>query len=281
MIVRLAAKRSLAVIFALAGSLFALVPFVAYASSGTVSSSYKYAWSNVGGWVNFAPSNSIVTVTDSALTGYAWSANDGWINFSPSNGGVTNSGGTLGGFAWDQSAGWVNFAGVTIDSSGQFHGQATGANGYAINFSCTNCDVRTDWRPTSAPVPIAAPAVPGSISPVIIPPLPSVPPVTPPPGEAPPGVQPPTGQRPPARSIAGSASGAPAPGGAAYSPGSVPSEASTSSAVSGQAPTPSSIATSATEPLLKSASRFFKAAAIPFGIAISIVAVLFLLIFFR
>ncbi|MHB8860610.1 MAG: hypothetical protein ACYC48_02645 [Minisyncoccota bacterium] len=280
MIALRAAKPSLAIIFALTSSLFVLVP-LAYASSGTISSSYKYAWSNVGGWVNFAPTNSTVTVTDSALTGYAWSANDGWINFSPSNGGVTNSGGALGGFAWDQSAGWVNFAGVTIDSSGKFHGQATGANGYAINFSCTNCDVRTDWRPASVPAPVAVPAAPGSISPVVISPLPSVPPVTPPPGEAPPGVQPPAGQRPPTRSIAGNAPGAAAPGGVAYSPGKVSPGAGTSSAVSGPARAPSRITTSTTGSLLKSAARFFKVAAVPFGIIISIVAVLFLLIFFR
>ncbi len=137
------------------GALFFGASF-AYASAtvGTVSTVHKYAWSNVGGYVNFAPLHSHVTVTDSALSGYAWSANDGWINLSPAYGGVRNNGkGVLSGFAWDETAGWVNFSGVTIDSSGVFHGRATGGtvNGasYVINFSCSSCDVQTDWRPAS------------------------------------------------------------------------------------------------------------------------------------
>ncbi|MFZ1075466.1 MAG: hypothetical protein WAN50_03780 [Minisyncoccia bacterium] len=111
----------------------------------------KYAWSNIGGWINFAPANSTVIVTDSAITGYAWSANDGWLNLSPAQGGVRNDGlGHLSGFAWDSATGWVSFNGVTIDSSGKFHGMATGANDYAINFDCSSCDVVTLWRPASS-----------------------------------------------------------------------------------------------------------------------------------
>ncbi len=120
----------------------------AHAATGTVLPAHKYAWSNTGSWVNFAPTNSTVAVSDTALTGYAWSANDGWINLSPTEVGVTNDGhGTLGGFAWDQSAGWVSFTGVTIDAYGRFHGEATGAN-ETITFDCMNCDVETNWRAT-------------------------------------------------------------------------------------------------------------------------------------
>ncbi len=147
--------------------LFVLAPLVAYA--GTISSSHQYAWSNDAGWVNFAPSQSTVTVSDSGLSGYAWSQNDGWINLSPSQSGVTNSNGTLGGFAWDPLAGWVNFSGVTIDSSGKFHGEANGSNSYAINFDCANCDVETDWRLTTTNTNTnTTSSSPGSISPIFI-----------------------------------------------------------------------------------------------------------------
>jgi hypothetical protein len=140
-----------------------LAPF-ACASSGGIDSIDKFAWGNDAGWVNFAPADGAVTVTDSALAGYVWSSNDGWINLSPTDGGVTNDGGTLGGFAWDESRGWVSFSGVTIDAGGVFHGEATGADGYAIAFDCSECDVQTTWRPT---VDVAANASsPGAISPL-------------------------------------------------------------------------------------------------------------------
>lgn len=142
-------------LYLLAALLFAYAPFV-YASStvGTIDSTYKYAWGSVAGWVNCAPTSGGLTVTDSGISGYAWAESTGWINFNPTHSGVTNDGnGTLSGYAWDETGGWVSFAGVTIDTSGKFHGQATGGmvdgEPYIINFSCTNCDVRTDWRPIS------------------------------------------------------------------------------------------------------------------------------------
>ncbi len=136
--------------------LFALVFLAsasfAYASTtnGTIDSTYKYGWSNAGGFVNFAPTNGGLAITDSTITGYAWAANTGWINFDTAQSGVTNNGeGTLAGFAWSTGEGWLSFTGVTIDSNGKFHGTATGANS-TLTFDCTNCDVRTDWRPASA-----------------------------------------------------------------------------------------------------------------------------------
>ncbi|MHB8660926.1 MAG: peptidoglycan-binding domain-containing protein [Minisyncoccota bacterium] len=147
-------------------------------TSGTIDTTHKYAWSNVGGWVNFAVASTTgtsdqITVTDSTLTGYAWSANDGWINLAPAQGGVKNDGaGNLSGYAWDAGAGWVNFSGVKINSSGKFTGQATGGTvlgaSYQINFDCANCDVETDWRPASSRTTTTT--SPGSISPVYIPP---------------------------------------------------------------------------------------------------------------
>jgi hypothetical protein len=136
--------------------LLALAPLTrASQTSGTIDSAYKYAWSSVGGWVNLAPTNGGLTITDTAITGYAWSANTGWLNFDTAQSGVTNNAeGTLGGFAWDAGGGWLSFTGVTIDSSGRFHGTATGGtvNGasYTLTFDCANCDVRTDWRPASS-----------------------------------------------------------------------------------------------------------------------------------
>lgn len=131
-------------------SLILLALFVAFpASAATIDSTYKYAWSDVGGYVNFKPSQGGVSVSDSALTGYAWAANTGWISFDTTQSGVTNDGqGTLGGFAWSEGEGWLSFTGVTIDSNGKFHGTATGADS-TLTFDCTNCDVRTDWRVAS------------------------------------------------------------------------------------------------------------------------------------
>jgi hypothetical protein len=147
---------------AVAALAFFLAPQV-FASSGNISTTQKYAFSNVGGYVNFATALGNVTVNDNFLSGYAWSTNDGWINLNPSQGGVHNDGkGTLSGFAWDQTAGWINFSGVTIDTSGVFHGQATGGTvngaGYILNFDCSNCNVVTDWRPSTGAF------TPGSIS---------------------------------------------------------------------------------------------------------------------
>lgn len=136
-----------------------------FAASGTIDAAHSYAWGNIAGWANFAPANSTITVTDTGLTGYAWSPNDGWINLAPVQGGVTNAGGTLGGFAWDTAIGWVSFSGVTIDTSGRFHGQATGANGYTINFDCAKCDVRTTWRPSQSTTQTVI-SSPGAISPL-------------------------------------------------------------------------------------------------------------------
>ena len=38
------------------------------AATGTISSSYKYAWGNSSGWINFKPTNGNVSITDNVLT---------------------------------------------------------------------------------------------------------------------------------------------------------------------------------------------------------------------
>jgi len=131
-----------------------IFPFFAFASTtnGTIDATYKYAWGNNIGWVNFGTTNGNIHITDSAMTGYAWSANYGWINLNPSNSGVANNNeGTLFGYAWGEGLGWINFAGVSINSQGQFSGTATiSLDNSKINFDCTGCTVKTDWRPASA-----------------------------------------------------------------------------------------------------------------------------------
>lgn len=119
-------------------------------TNGTIDSTYKYAWADEIGWINFGASGGSVQITDSAFTGYAWSENYGWINLNPSTSGVANNGeGTLSGYAWGENVGWINFSGVTINSEGQFTGAATGDVVGTINFNCSGCEVKTDWRPVS------------------------------------------------------------------------------------------------------------------------------------
>jgi hypothetical protein len=191
-------------------AIFFCLPFFASASitNGTIDSVYKYAWSNNIGWINFAPMGDNATykglvVTDSSITGYAWSKEHGWINFGPfvnnTQGGVKNTAdGVLSGYAWGQELGWINFSGVSINSSGQFTGEATGDSVGIINFDltkCTDCGVKTDWRPVSVR-PVASSGHGGHpplvvSQPVVLPPS-NVIPNTQPPVLNPPFVQPPT-----------------------------------------------------------------------------------------
>lgn len=123
----------------------------AYAfGEGTIDQNYKYAWGDNLGWVNFGCDNCNVRITDSGLSGYVWSENYGWINLSPENGGVKNDGkGNLSGYAWGENIGWLDFSGVKIDESGKFRGKVKTDNYGDINFDCSYCDVRTNWRSSS------------------------------------------------------------------------------------------------------------------------------------
>lgn len=127
------------------------LPLAAGASGNILPNAY--AWSENGGWINFAPNAGPgVTVADNGISGYAWSENFGWISFAPIAGGVSNQAGTLSGYAWGENAGWINFApvvggGVSIDPSGQFTGWAWGENIGWINFA-TQSPVLTSWIPS-------------------------------------------------------------------------------------------------------------------------------------
>ncbi|MCM8787152.1 MAG: hypothetical protein NC935_03770 [Candidatus Omnitrophica bacterium] len=118
---------------------------------GTIDQNYKYAWGDYLGWVNFGCDNCNVKITDNALSGYIWSENYGWINLNPENGGVKNDGkGNLSGYAWGENIGWLDFAEVKIDKSGKFQGKIKTDNKGVINFDCSYCDVRTNWRISEA-----------------------------------------------------------------------------------------------------------------------------------
>jgi len=130
--------------------------FLVLATTGTIDSTYKYAWSNNIGWINFGCTNCNVQVTDRAITGYAWNENYGWINLNPSASGVTNTtSGDVGGYAWGQNTGWIDFSNVAINTTtGNFSGTATGDVVGTIYFACTatGCPVKTTWTPVSTPV---------------------------------------------------------------------------------------------------------------------------------
>jgi hypothetical protein len=122
---------------------------IASETNGTIDSTYKYAWSNYSGWINFGSTNSNIQITDSGITGYLWNENYGWINMSPTYGGVViASNGSLSGYAWGENTGWINFSGASINCSGEFTGTATGDIVETITFTCTNCSVITDYRPS-------------------------------------------------------------------------------------------------------------------------------------
>ncbi|MDD5721542.1 MAG: carboxypeptidase-like regulatory domain-containing protein [Candidatus Pacebacteria bacterium] len=147
----------------LLGSLFFIIFSVsnvfASATNGTIDVTYKYAWGENIGWLNFACDNCNAQITDSGISGYAWSKQYGWINLSPNNGGVKNNGtGILYGYAWGSNIGWIDFTGVTINSNGEFLGYATiKSDNSRINFNCINANscssadfkVKTDWRRAS------------------------------------------------------------------------------------------------------------------------------------
>ena len=125
----------------------AITTQLAFAATGTIIPPDQYAWSDNGGYVNWDATSSNVTITDTALTGYIWSAGFGWINLAPTEGGVTNNNGVLGGSAWGTNTGWINFTGVTIDSSGVFHGHTTAQPIFGtMTFDCAYCTVTTTWH---------------------------------------------------------------------------------------------------------------------------------------
>ncbi|MEA3399465.1 MAG: carboxypeptidase-like regulatory domain-containing protein [Patescibacteria group bacterium] len=129
---------------------------------GTIDDTYKYAWGENIGWINFGCDNCNVSVRDSEITGHAWSKQYGWILLNPPTIlRINNNGeGDLGGYAWGSSVGWIDFEDVYINESGEFYGYAIVKHDNSrINFSCdgviNSCatadfKVKTDWQPVSA-----------------------------------------------------------------------------------------------------------------------------------
>src|SRR3989338_4117442 len=136
--------------------IFATTAVLASETNGTIDSTYKYAFGENIGWLNFGCDNCNVYVTDTELSGFAWSKQYGWINLNPTSSGVKNNAeGALSGFAWSPNLGWIDFSQVVIDSFGEFIGHATiESDNSSINFNCSNgnsCSqadfkVKTDWR---------------------------------------------------------------------------------------------------------------------------------------
>ncbi|MBU0613856.1 hypothetical protein KJ766_01050 [Patescibacteria group bacterium] len=133
----------------------AIFAFPSIAFAGNIDSTDKWAWGEKIGWINFGVASGNVNVTSSTVTGYAWSTNYGWINMQPSLSGVVNDGsGNLSGYAWGENLGWINFSGVSIDTTGEFHGYATSAITGDISFNCLNASscassdykVKTSWN---------------------------------------------------------------------------------------------------------------------------------------
>lgn len=143
-------------------------------ATGTIDSTYKYAWNENTGWLNFGTSEGNVVVSDTELTGYVWNENAGWISLNCSNTDscgtvnykVSNDGsGNLSGYAWNENTGWINFGtftnSVQINTfTGEFYGWTWGENigwislncnqsGYGGSNTCATVDykVKTDWRP--------------------------------------------------------------------------------------------------------------------------------------
>jgi hypothetical protein len=105
----------------------------------------------------------VVTITDSSITGYLWGDEIGWVNLQPTGYGVTvnPNTGALSGYAYANVGSWINFSpttvsggmsvGVSINAQGQFSGWAyvSGIDGGWMEFDCSSAAtcITTDWRP--------------------------------------------------------------------------------------------------------------------------------------
>jgi len=140
----------LIILVAIAAVAVFVMPVSASTTDGTIDSTYKYAWGENVGWINFGTANGNVHITDSGLSGYALSETAGWINLDN----VVNDGeGNLSGYGWSENTGWIKFnpanGGVIINSSGEFTGSALSETVGWIIFG-GDYKVTTDWRPQSA-----------------------------------------------------------------------------------------------------------------------------------
>lgn len=133
-----------------------------------IDSVFRYAWSDVYGWLDFKVTETVV-VSSTKLMGYANSDQIGFIALDcattpsstpnicgTSNFGVANDGsGDLKGMAWNDQVGWIRFDcedypagigdtcgvvnyGVSIDANGFFNGWAWNDAAGWISFNCNN-----------------------------------------------------------------------------------------------------------------------------------------------
>ena len=63
----------------------------AYAASGSIDATDKWAWGTNIGWINFNPTHDGVTVYSDHLEGYAWAENIGWIRLGTHTNGEPHS----------------------------------------------------------------------------------------------------------------------------------------------------------------------------------------------
>lgn len=134
-----------------------VIPNYAFSSvsNGTIDSTYRYAWGENVGFIDFGSEAGDVHISDSSLSGYAYSDSIGWINLSA----VTNNGeGIFSGYAWGENVGFIDFGHVTIDNDGVFEGYAWGESIGFILFGTGSNKVTTDWRKVRS----SARAVPSS-----------------------------------------------------------------------------------------------------------------------
>lgn len=124
-------------------------------AASNIDATYKYAYSETAGWVDFSPSGGGVEVTDTSLLGYAYGETFGWIDMQPQGGGVLNDGsGNLTGYSYSEAAGWINFdppgaEQVIIDpKTGEFSGYAYSEAFGWISFNCkdTNICASSDYK---------------------------------------------------------------------------------------------------------------------------------------
>ena len=119
---------------------------LASTTEGSIDSTYRYAWGENVGFVDFGSTNGNVVITDTVVTGYAYGENIGFINLT----GITNDNeGNLSGHAWGENVGWVDFSNTSIGIDGVFSGYVYGENIGFITFGTTTNKVATDWRPAS------------------------------------------------------------------------------------------------------------------------------------
>lgn len=115
-------------------------------SDGTIDATYRYAWGENVGFVDFGSTEGNIHITDTTLSGYAYGENIGFINLTN----ITNNNeGDLSGYAWGENVGFIDFSNTKIGTDGVFTGYAYGENIGFITFGTENNKVSTDWRPKS------------------------------------------------------------------------------------------------------------------------------------